>query len=858
MHAPFRQSKLTRVLRDCFIGNGRTVLIATVSPTDDCVACSLNTLQYANRVRQMALRHRKSKERKPITRIISKQAVEPPKPTRSITSSSSKVIIPNDIPNKSRPISTNMVLASMNPTSSMTSLTKTSSILPAKKFQPTSSVTSSQKPTEDENKLANPLFHPSKINMSSTPIKLSIKPINNSIILADELPFEHDTPIKGHKIKYIQKGTNMIAQLAERYFAKVNVPELNVDNQKQQPSLSFYVPNNDDQEQLNSKIYFKTEKDMINAKNEQENEEKKKNEDEESGVESDELNKSNEIKKQINKLSQPLASKTETETVYRAKETVLKKSEQVEKFKQRYKSIYSYESPPRSDLNTEKPAQRSPEKPSNTSLIDESLNRLRKKQKEMISRLTSSNKILNLDENIETSKIINGNYHDNDATSLLLNEEDLNTENILNGTSNNTQKEDSSTLVDKSGVFSSFKPTNSQKQLRMYIQNLETKLMNLRNEIKDNNNNTSTVVQSQSNSSPSKTNQKQINKISSDEMRLRSDSSCDSLKEIKMKQNENTSLFGSNNSVYNEFLQRRRILEKHQQKQQAKEEQYKVFRQQMFAELENVKLPDYDDDHHEKMFIEMQTKNDFMNNFENKTEQDYLKLSYSSSDDSDAVLKQSIHKGSKADILFSKSVRKPQSLMSSSSNSSSSSSGLLGNHMHFENGKEYKNQLVLDNLNNGTLLKTCDFSPIIQVDVLENNEEVNYPSQPEITPRTLLNPKPIRPNNTFESSLRSKQSNDNLLVKQVRNDIYEDFNSQSGVNLVRIQNNSKIWKMPATTIPTTQFKPSSNYRDNSWSNTFKDNNQPMEYSSSNAITTVPVSYSNNNETENKPKLYRTK
>jgi hypothetical protein len=58
-HAPFRQSKLTRVLRDCFIGNGKTVLIATVSPTEDCVPCSLNTLQYANRVRQMTLRNRK-------------------------------------------------------------------------------------------------------------------------------------------------------------------------------------------------------------------------------------------------------------------------------------------------------------------------------------------------------------------------------------------------------------------------------------------------------------------------------------------------------------------------------------------------------------------------------------------------------------------------------------------------------------------------------------------------------------------------------------------------------------------------------------------------------------------------------
>ena len=66
-HAPFRQSKLTRVLRDCFIGSGRTVLIATVSPTDDCVPCSLNTLQYANRVRQMTLRNRKRNDDKVTT-----------------------------------------------------------------------------------------------------------------------------------------------------------------------------------------------------------------------------------------------------------------------------------------------------------------------------------------------------------------------------------------------------------------------------------------------------------------------------------------------------------------------------------------------------------------------------------------------------------------------------------------------------------------------------------------------------------------------------------------------------------------------------------------------------------------------
>lgn len=58
-HAPFRQSKLTHILRDSLVGTRtRTCLLANVSPADDCCQCSLNTLQYASRIRDISIRHR--------------------------------------------------------------------------------------------------------------------------------------------------------------------------------------------------------------------------------------------------------------------------------------------------------------------------------------------------------------------------------------------------------------------------------------------------------------------------------------------------------------------------------------------------------------------------------------------------------------------------------------------------------------------------------------------------------------------------------------------------------------------------------------------------------------------------------
>ena len=52
-HTPFRGSQLTKVLRDSFTGNSRTTMIANVSPANSCTEHTLNTLRYADRVKEM-------------------------------------------------------------------------------------------------------------------------------------------------------------------------------------------------------------------------------------------------------------------------------------------------------------------------------------------------------------------------------------------------------------------------------------------------------------------------------------------------------------------------------------------------------------------------------------------------------------------------------------------------------------------------------------------------------------------------------------------------------------------------------------------------------------------------------------
>ncbi|TBU14035.1 kinesin motor domain-containing protein [Ordospora colligata] len=51
-HLPFRQSKLTQILKNSFVGMSRTCLIATISPSLDNVEHTLNTLRYAARIKE--------------------------------------------------------------------------------------------------------------------------------------------------------------------------------------------------------------------------------------------------------------------------------------------------------------------------------------------------------------------------------------------------------------------------------------------------------------------------------------------------------------------------------------------------------------------------------------------------------------------------------------------------------------------------------------------------------------------------------------------------------------------------------------------------------------------------------------
>lgn len=56
-HTPFRQSKLTIVLKDSFVGNCKTVMIGNISPSFVSCEHTLNTLRYADRVKELKKPH---------------------------------------------------------------------------------------------------------------------------------------------------------------------------------------------------------------------------------------------------------------------------------------------------------------------------------------------------------------------------------------------------------------------------------------------------------------------------------------------------------------------------------------------------------------------------------------------------------------------------------------------------------------------------------------------------------------------------------------------------------------------------------------------------------------------------------
>jgi kinesin family member 2/24 len=63
-HTPFRGSKLTQVLKDSFVGNSKTTMIANISPAASSCEDTLNTIRYADRVKEL----KKEPNAKPMTK----------------------------------------------------------------------------------------------------------------------------------------------------------------------------------------------------------------------------------------------------------------------------------------------------------------------------------------------------------------------------------------------------------------------------------------------------------------------------------------------------------------------------------------------------------------------------------------------------------------------------------------------------------------------------------------------------------------------------------------------------------------------------------------------------------------------
>ena len=56
-HIPYRDSKLTRLLRDSLGGRTKTCIIATIAPTVQCQEETLSTLDYAHRAKNIRNRY---------------------------------------------------------------------------------------------------------------------------------------------------------------------------------------------------------------------------------------------------------------------------------------------------------------------------------------------------------------------------------------------------------------------------------------------------------------------------------------------------------------------------------------------------------------------------------------------------------------------------------------------------------------------------------------------------------------------------------------------------------------------------------------------------------------------------------
>ncbi|CAI2381812.1 unnamed protein product [Moneuplotes crassus] len=71
-YVPYRESNLTRILKDSLGGNTNSCLIATVSPTVDCAEESISTLKFANRAKLVMTKVRKNNFSATNDRLVNK------------------------------------------------------------------------------------------------------------------------------------------------------------------------------------------------------------------------------------------------------------------------------------------------------------------------------------------------------------------------------------------------------------------------------------------------------------------------------------------------------------------------------------------------------------------------------------------------------------------------------------------------------------------------------------------------------------------------------------------------------------------------------------------------------------------